>query len=90
MCFHWFAPNQKGYKCFSPTTKRLHVSIDVSFLENQPFFDNNSLQGKIRTSEDNFLADPIPNTILHSISPADTNAEDIENNKDVTYQILLK
>ena len=36
--FIGYAPNQKGYKCFNTTTKKLYVSMDVTFLEDQPFF----------------------------------------------------
>lgn len=34
----------------------------------QPFFEKNSLQGEISTKEDNFVTDPLPNTILDSAS----------------------
>ena len=29
---------QKGYKCYSPTTKRYYMSADVTFFEDTPFF----------------------------------------------------
>jgi len=29
---------QKGYKCYSPTNKRYHRSVDVAFIEDTPFF----------------------------------------------------
>ena len=41
--FVGFAPNKKGYKCYNPQTKKIHVNMDVSFLENQPYFHKNSL-----------------------------------------------
>ncbi|KOM54435.1 hypothetical protein LR48_Vigan10g032700 [Vigna angularis] len=29
---------QKGYKCYSPSTKRYYMSADVTFFEDTPFF----------------------------------------------------
>ena len=45
-------PNKRGYKCFNPRTRKIQISMDVSFLENQPYFAQNCLQGEreIRTS----------------------------------------
>lgn len=31
------APNKKGYKCFNPSTRKIHLSVDVNFIENFPF-----------------------------------------------------
>ena len=35
--FLGYAPNKKGYKCFNSTTRKIHVSMDVSFVENISF-----------------------------------------------------
>lgn len=43
--FIGYATNQKGYKVFNPKTKKIQVSMDVVFLEQQPFFENH-LQGE--------------------------------------------
>jgi hypothetical protein len=61
--FIGYSTNQKGYRCYNPTTKKLHVSMDVTFLEQQPFYKKNSLQGE-SVSEDNFLNEPLPTPIL--------------------------
>ena len=53
--FVGYAPEQKGYKCFNPLTKKIHISMDVSFIENQPYFTKNHLQGENIVEEDNFL-----------------------------------
>lgn len=42
--FLGYAHNQKGYKCFDPISKKTLVSMDVTFFENTPFFQNH-LQG---------------------------------------------
>lgn len=53
--FIGYAPNQKGYRCFNPQTKKYHVTMDVTFLENIPYFTENSLQGEeMERNEDNF------------------------------------
>src|SRR4051812_5538439 len=31
---------QKGYKCWSPTEKRFFVSMDVTFRESDPYYEN--------------------------------------------------
>ena len=43
--FLGYASNKKGYKCPNPVTKRFFESMDVHFVEDQPFFQKNSLQG---------------------------------------------
>ena len=39
--FFGYSPTQKGYKCYSPAIKKFYVT----FLENQPFFTKNNIQG---------------------------------------------
>lgn len=39
------SPFQKGYKCYNPLNKRMQVSLDVTFIENEPFFQTTEIQG---------------------------------------------
>ena len=48
--FVGFAPTKKGYKCYDPISKKLFVTMDVSFFENTPYFHPH-LQGE-RGKED--------------------------------------
>ena len=41
--FLGYAQNKKGYKCFNTVTKKTYISMDVSFLETQPYFPKNHL-----------------------------------------------
>ncbi|RVW64351.1 Retrovirus-related Pol polyprotein from transposon TNT 1-94 [Vitis vinifera] len=41
-----YLPNQKGYKCYSPTIKKFYTSMDVTFFENQPFYPKTAIQGE--------------------------------------------
>ena len=44
--FLGYASNQKGYKCFDPVARKLYVTLDVTFCEAIPFYQNSSLQGE--------------------------------------------
>ncbi|RVW93973.1 Retrovirus-related Pol polyprotein from transposon TNT 1-94 [Vitis vinifera] len=46
-----YSPNQKGYKCYSPTTKKFYTSMDVTFFENQPFYPKTAIQGRTGKAE---------------------------------------
>ena len=41
--FIGYASNKKGYKCFNPTTRKFHITMDVNFVERIPFFSKTSL-----------------------------------------------
>jgi hypothetical protein len=36
--FLGYATHQKGYRCYDPSTSRLYATMDVTFLEFEPFF----------------------------------------------------
>ena len=44
--FLGYSANQKGYKCYSPTTMKFYISMDVTFFENQPFYPKTAIQGE--------------------------------------------
>ena len=37
--------HQKGYKCYSPTTRKFYTTMDVIFVEHESFFSQNPIQG---------------------------------------------
>lgn len=43
--FVGYAPNQKGYKCYDPITRKVIVTMDFTFFESQLFFGTH-LQGR--------------------------------------------
>lgn len=43
--FLGYSPNQHGYKCYSPSTKKFYHSMDVSFFEDQPYYSKNENSG---------------------------------------------
>ena len=45
MCVSWVFSNKKGYKCYSPSKKKFYYTMDVTFLENQPFYSKTHIQG---------------------------------------------
>ena len=58
--FVGYSSVQKGYKCWSPSERRLFVSMDVTFRESEPFYGEktdlsslfSSLDSNITTSDD--------------------------------------
>jgi hypothetical protein len=36
--FMSYSSSQQGYKCWNPSTKRMFVSMDVTFRESEPFY----------------------------------------------------
>ncbi|CAN1152027.1 Retrovirus-related Pol polyprotein from transposon TNT 1-94, partial [Linum perenne] len=44
--FVGYSPNQKGYKCYSPATRQVYHTRDVTFFESQSFFDHAEVQGE--------------------------------------------
>ncbi|KAL6208386.1 hypothetical protein ACLB2K_019336 [Fragaria x ananassa] len=54
--FVGYAAFQKGYRCYDPLTDTMHVSLDVSFRESEPYYSGgaseSSLQGE-RSREGN-------------------------------------
>ena len=58
-----YTPNKK---CYNPQTKKIHGSMDVSFLENWSYFSKNYLQGEKKREKYKFwdIFFLLPNTIL--------------------------
>ena len=49
--FVGYPTNQKGYKCFDPISKKLHVSMDVTFHEGTSYYNPSHVQGESQPNE---------------------------------------
>ncbi|KAI5406644.1 hypothetical protein KIW84_053107 [Lathyrus oleraceus] len=56
--FLGYGVHQKGYRCYDPITRRIYVTMDVTFLEFDHFYSsvspNSSLQGETPEEESNW------------------------------------
>ena len=53
-----YSSTQKGYKCYHPPTRKLYVSIDITFVEDKLYFPTHYLQGELSILEDEESAIP--------------------------------
>ena len=42
--FLGYSHTQKGYECYHPPTKKKYITMDVTFIENKPYFSKTDLQ----------------------------------------------
>ena len=66
--FLGYSPTKKGYKCYSPITRRFYTSMDVTFFENQSYYQKTHIQGE-NLQECNFWLDTsiLPKTKSNAI-----------------------
>ena len=77
-----YAPNKKGYKCFNPKTRKTVISMDVTFLEHQPYFQKKFLHGEKPREEENFW-DIIPTPLPRTVEYENSSFKPISLNKDL-------
>lgn len=51
--FIGYSPTQKGYKCFYPVSRKVFVTMEVTFFETRKYYEKDHLREKSE-SEDAF------------------------------------
>jgi len=69
--FVGYAPTQKGYKCFDPISKKMFVTMDVTFFESKPFFTTHLQGDSISEDSDVFKIERTPPNNL--LEPSNSN-----------------
>ena len=67
--FLGYSPNQKGYKCYSPITKKVYNMMDVTFFEHQSCYPKFEIQGE--NMREYQLWDISGSEFDHSLQPGD-------------------
>ncbi|BFG30843.1 hypothetical protein CerSpe_171170 [Prunus speciosa] len=78
--FLGFSPHQKGYRCYHPATRRLYISMDVTFIEDEMFFSDtleHVLQGETSSEGRNWL-DLQGGVVLDSLIQREEPTEPVE------------
>ena len=73
--FVGYSNTKKGYKCYHPPSKKFFTSMDVTFVENEPYSQSNNphLQGESSWEDKEFLLDlQSPTLNLKSFKPDHT------------------
>lgn len=77
------ASNQEGYKCYNPASKKFHVSMNVSFFENQPYFSNDS---RTKETNDGSFQQEIDETFTEESQLYDTSIQNLNINDQKTQK----
>ncbi|PNX72348.1 pentatricopeptide repeat-containing protein mitochondrial-like, partial [Trifolium pratense] len=87
--FVGYSDFQKGYRCYDPTTKKLHVTLDASFHESESYYSKGvsgpSLQGE-NNSEENVLEEIWEGVELKELN--ELRYQRIEKSSDGSDEIL--
>ena len=77
--FVGYSEFQKGYRCYNPHHRKLHVTLDASFRESEPYYSGgvpgSSLQGKINIEENEDIFKLEENEGLKEMRPGYDNLE---------------
>uniref|UniRef100_A0A2P2MB67 Retrovirus-related Pol polyprotein from transposon TNT 1-94 n=1 Tax=Rhizophora mucronata TaxID=61149 RepID=A0A2P2MB67_RHIMU len=94
--FIGYAANKEGYKYFNPLIHKIVVIMDVMFLENQLYFQNNFFQGKKLYEKNSWNIQHIlpkalhPHPIVPCMEESLTGGETLPNNSEPEVIIYIR
>ncbi|RDX97468.1 hypothetical protein CR513_19755, partial [Mucuna pruriens] len=80
-----YPSNEKGFKCYHPSSRRFFVSIDVTFHETQSFFVGPPLQG-----ESYLEVEPVIESLPFPTQDVQVQVQEVTPTQDVQVQEVTK
>ena len=91
--FVGYSAFQKGYRCYDPHHRKLHVTLDASFRESEPYYPGgvpgSSLQGERNNEENDDLFELEENGRIVENRPEKTRKTDVASHDSEDLEVYV-